>query len=88
MREKEEFTERDDLIEDLTWVRQRVRNCRGAVESGQITDKDVRGSLLLITERLDLILWRMQRTPSTLTVGKSADTPSPSTSHADGGPPE
>lgn len=60
MREKEEFTERDDLIEDLTWVRQRVRNCRGAVESGQITDKDVRGSLLLITERLDLMLWRLQ----------------------------
>jgi hypothetical protein len=47
-----------DLIEDLTWVRQRVRNCRGAIESNQVEDKDVRGSLLRITERLDDIIGR------------------------------
>jgi hypothetical protein len=53
------MTEREDLIEDLTWIRKRVRNCRGAIESGQVVDKDVRGALLLITERLDTVLWRM-----------------------------
>jgi hypothetical protein len=53
------MTEREDLIEDLTWIRKRVRNCRGAIESGQVEDKDVRGALLLITDRLDTVLWRM-----------------------------
>lgn len=50
------------LIEDLTWVRQRVRNCRGAIESGQVTDKDVRGSLLRVTERLDEIIASLRLT--------------------------
>ena len=45
-----------ELIAELTWVRERVRNCRGAIESGQVTDKDVRGSLLRVTERLDDIM--------------------------------
>jgi len=54
------MTEREDLIEDLMWIRQRVRNCRGAIETGQTSDKDVRGALLRVTERLDLILWRLQ----------------------------
>ncbi|MCK1543332.1 hypothetical protein IVB12_15560 [Bradyrhizobium sp. 179] len=48
-----------DLIEDLKWVRQRVRNCRGAIESNQVEDKDVRGSLLRITDRLDDIIARL-----------------------------
>jgi hypothetical protein len=48
-----------DLIEDLQWVRQRVRNCRGAIESNQVEDKDVRGSLLRITDRLDDIITRL-----------------------------
>lgn len=54
------MTEQEDLIEDLTWIRQRVRNCRGAVESGQITDKDVRGSLLRVSDRLDEIIARLR----------------------------
>lgn len=53
------MTDREDLIEDLTWVRQRVRNCRGAIESGQMTDKDVHGGLLRVIDRLDDILHRL-----------------------------
>jgi hypothetical protein len=53
-------TEQEDLLEDLVWIRQRARNCRGAIESGQITDKDVRGSLLRVTERLDAIIERLR----------------------------
>ncbi len=53
------MTEQEDLIEDLIWIRQRIRNCRGAIESGQMTDKDVRGGLLRVGDRLDGIIARL-----------------------------
>jgi hypothetical protein len=54
------MTKKEDLIEDLTWIRQRIRNCRGAIESGQMTDKDVHGGLSRVGDRLNDIIARLR----------------------------
>ncbi len=54
------LAEIERLREALTRVRQRARNARGAIESNQVVDKDVHGSMNWIMETIDEAL----RSPS------------------------
>ena len=40
------------LVEALEGAAKTMRNCRGAIESGQVVDKDVRGNLTRARDRI------------------------------------
>jgi hypothetical protein len=45
-----------DLVAALTDAKRRMRNCRGAIESNQVVDKDVHGGLTRGMEAIDAAL--------------------------------
>lgn len=52
----------DELVEALEAAKKRMRNCRGAIESNQVEDKDVHGSLGRGMRDIDAALEKAGRT--------------------------
>lgn len=46
----------EKLVDALKEARKRMRNCRGAIESNQVVDKDVHGSLTSGMTEIDAVL--------------------------------
>lgn len=49
------------IVEVVRDLRQRIKNARGAIESGQVVDKDVHGSLGRAIEQFDALLSDLRR---------------------------
>lgn len=52
-----------DTVKALNEVRKRTKSARGAIESNQVVDKDVRGSLTWVLETIDAALAKATPTP-------------------------